>query len=998
MNGKIDELRVWDDARSASEIQANMYTELIGNEQGLVAYYNFNETSGTIVPEESTNSGDGTMYNMTGSEWEPSPVLHSADHCLSFDGTDDYVSTQITRGDLGSAFTIEFWFRYTGLETDGYRAIIGSNDGGNGTEFFIGKNSGNNNLGIQDGDYYADAVSGTNMFNGTWHHIAFSNDNGTGWVYLNGILKNTLSFSGTNAGETLFFGCETEGGGYYHKGDIDEIRIWNDIRSESEIRQNMYRQLPDPDSETNLIAYYKFDATEGLALTDYKNGNTGTLTNMAGTEWQTSSAMYGSKNCLEFDATNDYIEVPTLSSPFSQGTISFWIKPKATPTNHARVLSDYWDDDEIYLFSGAGNVATWHMISGDELMSSDPLPNNTWTHVAITMDNISSKLYINGVLDDESGPSDTYISSDFEIGGYSTSGNYEVVNGYLDEFCMWSTVLTQEEIREYMCKNLTGNEANLLLYYNLNNSSGTTVQDFSGNGNDGTFQGLSTVLASGTIDWTDYEMSFRDYDASWVDNAYYGKTIRITTPGKEQEYVIAGNSSNQIFLNFPDYWSPGITAGDTYEITETASDATWANSSAFNTWLSTASNNFSEASNWSLGTVPSSTDNIGVYGYSGGEELTFSGSPTINNLFISSTASPVLGSNITVNGNLIMESNVDLNGNTVNLGMDANLIEENGLFYGNSGKISTTRVLNGSITPINENIGGIGAEITCAADMGSTVIERHHSAIGSQSGINGITRYYVISPTNNSGLNATLVFHYDDSELNGNTESGLVLHKSTDAGATWNEIGGTINTTDNTIVFSNTDGFSWWTAAQSGTTLPVELISFNGAWESESVKLQWTSATETNVAYFRVYRSSDNINFEPLTMIPAAGNSSQTHHYGLSDQNVQYNTNYYYYLNEMSFDGQEYQCSPTILVRENNSENSNFNVFPNPFDNQIYLESSENIQLLEMYNSSGKEIPVTIYFENNAAKIQPQLTLPTGVYLLKIYTSNGVENHSIIKK
>jgi hypothetical protein len=86
------------------------------------------------------------------------------------------------------------------------------------------------------------------------------------------------------------------------------------------------------------------------------------------------------------------------------------------------------------------------------------------------------------------------------------------------------------------------------------------------------------------------------------------------------------------------------------------------------------------------------------------------------------------------------------------------------------------------------------------------------------------------------------------------------------------------------------------------------------------------------------------------------------------------------------------------LVRENNSENSNFNVFPNPFDNQIYLESSENIQLLEMYNSSGKEIPVTIYFENNAAKIQPQLTLPTGVYLLKIYTSNGVENHSIIKK
>ena len=46
-NGKIDEVRIWDDARTQAEIKANMHTELAGNESNLVAYYKFNESSGT---------------------------------------------------------------------------------------------------------------------------------------------------------------------------------------------------------------------------------------------------------------------------------------------------------------------------------------------------------------------------------------------------------------------------------------------------------------------------------------------------------------------------------------------------------------------------------------------------------------------------------------------------------------------------------------------------------------------------------------------------------------------------------------------------------------------------------------------------------------------------------------------------------------------------------------------------------------------------------------
>ncbi|PKP02301.1 MAG: hypothetical protein CVU11_12280 [Bacteroidetes bacterium HGW-Bacteroidetes-6] len=917
LNGKIDELRIWDDARTIEEIQENMYLELNGNEQGLVAYYPFNETSGTTTPDASVNSGTGTLYNMNGTEWEPSPVLHGANNCLNFDGTDDYVSTQISREDLGSAYTIELWFRYSGQATDGYRAIIGSTDGANGTEFFIGKNSGNNDLGIQDGDYYSNAISGTDMFNGTWQHIAFSNDNGTGRVYLNGILQNTFTFSGTNPEEQILIGCESEGTGYFFKGDIDELRIWNDIRTENEIRQNMYRELPEPSTESNLVAYYKFDEESVTTLTDYKNGHTGTLTNMTGSEWQTSAAMFGSKNCLDFDGVNDCINIPTLNTAFTQGTISFWIKPKAIPTTHSRVLSDAWDDDEIYLVNGVGKIATWYMISGDELMSSNALPVNQWTHVAITMDNTSSKLFINGVLDDESGPSDTYILTDFRIGGFY--GNFwEVVNGQLDEFCIWSVVLTEKEIREFMCNNLTGNENNLLAYYNFNNISGTVVQDFSGNGNDGALVNMD------------------------------------------------GNSD-------------------------------WVASSAFNTWLNTSTTDWTTASNWSLGNVPSASDNIGIYGYSGGKNAVISSVPTVKNMLISSTANPTLNSNINVNEHLILESDVDLNGNTVNLGSSAYLIEDAGLFYGASGKIATTRTLNGSVTPINENIGGMGAEIYCTANMGSTVIERHHAPIGSQTGPDGILRYYIINPTNNSGLNATLTFHYNDSELNGNTESALVLHKSTDAGFSWNEIGGIVNTTENTITYSNINGFSWWTAVQSGTLLPVELVNFSGQWIDKDVQLTWETASETNVAAFKVYRSNNNSDFTPFAFVPASGNSNSLSLYNTTDQNIYRDEVLYYYLNEVSFDGVETNCSPVICLKKASNNTQNTDVYPNPFDNYFTVKSQDTILFVKLLNYLGEEVELEIDETGNNWVLSPAKSIAPGIYYLEINLSGTVETKRILK-
>jgi hypothetical protein len=46
----VDELRLWNKARTASEIKAYMALALNGNESGLVGYWNFNDSCATAAP------------------------------------------------------------------------------------------------------------------------------------------------------------------------------------------------------------------------------------------------------------------------------------------------------------------------------------------------------------------------------------------------------------------------------------------------------------------------------------------------------------------------------------------------------------------------------------------------------------------------------------------------------------------------------------------------------------------------------------------------------------------------------------------------------------------------------------------------------------------------------------------------------------------------------------------------------------------------------------
>ena len=296
--GQIDEVRIWSDARSQAEIKANMHTELSGAESNLVAYYNFNEGTGTTVSDMSSNSNNGTMTNMANDDWI-SNSLFAQDYSLDLDGSNDYVQVADDNAlDISSSITVSAWIYPTNIANkDGIISKRTSTENSGDWAFRL-TSAAKLKLLIWDGDANNGSTSSTNAIStNTWTHIAYTHDNSTNTTkfYINGSLDATTTglsknLAGNNS--NVYIGWDGQQGDKFFTGKIDDICIWDDVRTQTEIQDNMYKELVG--NESNLVAYYNFNDGRGTSVLDLtSNNNNGTMTNMdASSDW-TSSKILG---------------------------------------------------------------------------------------------------------------------------------------------------------------------------------------------------------------------------------------------------------------------------------------------------------------------------------------------------------------------------------------------------------------------------------------------------------------------------------------------------------------------------------------------------------------------------------------------------------------------------------------------------------------------------------------------------------------------------------
>lgn len=171
------------------------------------------------------------------------------------------------------------------------------------------------------------------------------------------------------------------------------------------------------------------------------------------------------------------------------------------------------------------------------------------------------------------------------------------------------------------------------------------------------------------------------------------------------------------------------------------------------------------------------------------------------------------------------------------LTLDGTLVETPGNTI--IGPVEATRTMAQGVA---EDFGGIGITLNAAGAAPGSVLVRRVSgpdAVQSGGGNNSIARYFDITAAVNNGLNASLDFKYDNSELNGQSASTLSLWRSDDNGVLWDFVGGTVDTSTHTIHAVGINSFSRWTAADADNSLggTTATYSFLQGWNMISVPL-----------------------------------------------------------------------------------------------------------------------------------------------------------------
>ncbi len=205
------------------------------------------------------------------------PPIAGQGSALTFDGISQNVQAN-TAFSLGGQATLELWFKTTTTVTSTQHLAILHE----GTQTLALKLIGTVKL-VGRANLVAEEIISTSIEsydNNQWHHAAVVINGNTLDLYVDGDLAATSTGSNSlapSSGYKLRIGSKPDATNYF-KGQITDVRVWNTVRSSSEIQNNYYTSLVG--NETGLIGYWQFSEGSGTTANDLSpTANHGVLNN-----------------------------------------------------------------------------------------------------------------------------------------------------------------------------------------------------------------------------------------------------------------------------------------------------------------------------------------------------------------------------------------------------------------------------------------------------------------------------------------------------------------------------------------------------------------------------------------------------------------------------------------------------------------------------------------------------------------------------------------------
>ena len=259
---------------------SNGAVTMTGSAQEVSVTFTANSNSSTIIIARQSNSGDYsfTVDNVSVKEVTESvpkktqnlPSAGSA-KSMAFDATDEFVDTGFQPDFIHTDATISFWCNMANFS--GFQALGCYSSG---KQFYVGFNGTAAGFALQATGKSSTDIS-AHITAGLWHHIALVADGGTATYYVDGVARDTHSYTpaaSANPDTNFYIGAIPDGSGgrtYHMEGSVSEVAVWDAALDGDAIRALYNAGLPTPVTtktgaydiyRDNLKAYYKMgDAT-----------------------------------------------------------------------------------------------------------------------------------------------------------------------------------------------------------------------------------------------------------------------------------------------------------------------------------------------------------------------------------------------------------------------------------------------------------------------------------------------------------------------------------------------------------------------------------------------------------------------------------------------------------------------------------------------------------------------------------------------------------------
>ena len=234
-------------------------------------------SNGTAYKVTVTAIGDGSNYEDSAESSQASvttsiPTSSITDFALNLNGSSQYASAagaQVIPTSTASAFTVGAWINQpASRSSEAFYQIL--SQGSSSNVFYAKVVNGSvrfGRTGYTGGENYCTAGVPTNE----WTHVALVVGASSQSCYINGSLAGSFTQNGGNAiGTTFAVGQYAPTGGEFFLGQIDEVKIWSDARTQSEIQSDLKSYggtLAD-----NLVAYYDFNELVGNRVVNRSTG------------------------------------------------------------------------------------------------------------------------------------------------------------------------------------------------------------------------------------------------------------------------------------------------------------------------------------------------------------------------------------------------------------------------------------------------------------------------------------------------------------------------------------------------------------------------------------------------------------------------------------------------------------------------------------------------------------------------------------------------------